>query len=258
MGTISSAPVTRRRHGLKYYLSYARSLLLTDSLIYVYTGVCGTLSLAGSVFDAQGRWQHAMARAWSRLILWTAFVRVRAEGQENIDRQAGQVFCVNHQSMLDIPVLFASLPVPFRFVAKRSLFRVPFMGWHLTRSGHIPVDRDRPRQALKSFNQAARRIREGTCVVLFPEGHRSRDGQMLPFKAGSFYLAILSGVPIVPITLNGTRRAMTPGTLHLRPGKVEMIVHKPVPTVGLTLKEADRLMEQVRETILSRFVPAEE
>lgn len=248
----------RRKRGLWYYLSYARSILITNNLVYIYTAVCGTLSLLGSLFDAQGRWQHAMARTWSRLILWTGFVRVHSAGLEHIDPKAAQVFCVNHQSLLDIPVLFACLPVPFRFVAKRSLFGVPFMGWHLTRSGHIPVDRDRPRQALKSFNQAARRIREGTCVVLFPEGHRSRDGQTLPFKAGSFYLAILSGVPIVPITLNGTRSAMTPGTVHLRPGRVEMIVHEPVPTKGLTLKEADRLMEKVRDQILSRFVPASE
>jgi 1-acyl-sn-glycerol-3-phosphate acyltransferase len=158
---------------------------------------------------------------------------------------------------MDIPVLFASLPVQFRFVAKRSLFNMPFMGWHLRRSGHIPVDRDRPREAMKSMKKVAQEIREGKSVLLFPEGHRSRDGQLLPFKAGSFYIAILSGVPIVPITLNGTRQVLKPDTLRVRAGQTEMIVHPAIATRGLTLKDVDKLSEQVRGLIASRFAPTE-
>src|SRR5574337_1316320 len=207
MVTVSTVPAKKplAAERLRNVLSYLRSLLFTNLLIYFYTAVCGTLSLLGSLFDARGRWQHACARLWSWLILKTSFVRVRVEGLENVDPGQTAIYCANHQSAMDIPLLFVHLPVQFRFLAKRSLFKFPFMGWHLRRSGHIPVDRDRPREAMKSLEEAAKKIRVGSSVVLFPEGRRSRDGRIGPFKSGSFYLAILSGVPIVPITLNGTR-----------------------------------------------------
>ena len=235
-----------------YLLSYARSLLFTNLLIYFYTAVCGTISLLGSIFDARGHWQHACARAWSWLILKTSGIHVRAEGLENINPGATAIYCANHQSAMDIPVLFVCLPVQFRFVAKRSLFNLPFLGWHLQRSGHIAVDRERPRDAMK---KVAQRIREGTPVLLFPEGHRSRDGQLLPFKTGSFYIAVLSGVPIIPITLNGTRRVLKPDTYHVRSGQTEIIIHPPIPTEGLTVEDIENLTKQVRGIIASRFVP---
>src|SRR5271157_999077 len=165
------APKPRRSGRFRCLLSYARSLLFTNLLIYFYTAVCGTVSLLGSLFDSQGRWQHACARTWSWLILKTSGIRVRVEGLEHVNPGQTTIYCVNHQSAMDIPVLFASLPVQFRFVAKRSLFHLPFMGWHLTRSGHIPVDRGRPREARKSLDRAVERIRAGSSVVLFPEGH---------------------------------------------------------------------------------------
>src|SRR5208337_4141283 len=125
-------------HSLLYYLSYLRSLLFTNLLIYFYTAVCGSLSLFASLFDDTGRWQHAFARVWSWLILTTSGIRTRVEGVENLNPRKTAIYCANHQSAMDIPILFVNLPVQFRFVAKRSLFRMPFMGWHLKRSGHIP------------------------------------------------------------------------------------------------------------------------
>ncbi len=235
------------------WLSYLRSLLFTNLLIYLYTAACGALSLCGSLFDARGRWQHGCARLWSWLILKSSGIRVRVEGLENINPRGTAIFCANHQSAMDIPILFVNLPVQFRFLAKRPLFKLPFLGWHLRRSGHIPVDRDQPRKALKSLDQAAQRIREGCPVVLFPEGSRSRDGQIGPFKAGTFYLAIQAGVPVVPITLNGTRYVHKPDTYHVRSGQTEMIVHQPIPTSNLTLEDVEALSEHVRERILSRF-----
>jgi len=252
------APQLRKTGRSRYVLSYARSLLFTNLLIYFYTAVCGTVSLFASLFDSQGRWQHACARAWSWLILKTSGIRVRVEGLEHVRPGEATIYCVNHQSAMDIPVLFVNLPVQFRFVAKRSLFNLPFMGSHLRRSGHIPVDRDRPQQAMKSMKKVAREIREGKSVLLFPEGHRSRNGQLLPFKAGSFYIAILAGVPIVPITINGTSYVLKPDTYHVRAGQTEMIVHPPISTERLTLHDVDILSQKVRNAIASRFVPAED
>jgi 1-acyl-sn-glycerol-3-phosphate acyltransferase len=251
----ASAPSPASR-GLLYWLSYLRSLVFTNLLLYASTAVLGTLSLAGSVLDAQGRWQHGCARLWGWLILKISRIRVRVEGLDHLDPAATAIFCANHPSAMDIPILLACLPVPFRFLAKRELFRMPFLGWHLRRSGHIAVERGRPHEAMKSFEEAAERVRQGTSVVLFPEGTRSRRaGQMLPFKAGSFYLAIRSGVPVVPITLNGTRYALEPDTYHVRPARTELIIHEPIPTAGLTLDEVHVLSDRVRAAILSRFAP---
>ncbi len=241
--------------GVRNLLSYVRSLVFTDPVIFLYTGVCGTASICGSLFDGRGRWQQGCARVWSRLILKTSGIRVAVEGLENLNVDETVIFCANHQSAMDIPILFANLPVHFRFLAKRSLFKLPFLGWHLRRSGHIPVDRDRPQEAMKSFDQAAAKIREGSSVVVFAEGRRSRDGRVGPFKGGSFYLAILAGVPVVPITLNGTRAVLKPDTYHVRPGQAEMIIHTPIPTLGLTLDDVEALGERIRDQILSRFEP---
>jgi 1-acyl-sn-glycerol-3-phosphate acyltransferase len=260
MGTVHTAPRAgaRKPHGIAYYLSYLRSLLFTNLLIYFYTAVCGTLSLLASLFDSRGRWQHACARLWSWLILSTSGIRTRVEGLENLDLQKTAIYCANHQSAMDIPILFVNLPVQFRFVAKRSLFKMPFLGWHLKRSGHIPVDRERPREAMRSLDEAAQKIRAGSSVILFPEGHRSRDGKIGPFKSGSFYLAIQSGVPVVPITLNGTRAVLKPDTYHVRAGRTEMIVHPPIPTCALTRQDVEALSEKVRAQIVSRFLPSDE
>jgi 1-acyl-sn-glycerol-3-phosphate acyltransferase len=238
---------------LRYYLSYFRSLVLTNPLIYFYTAFCGTLSLAGSVVDSGGRWQHFCARMWSWLILKTSGIRVRVEGLENAASSKTAIYCSNHASAMDIPILFVYLPVQFRFLAKRSLFHLPFLGWHLRRSGHVSVDRMRPHEALKGFDRAAQRIREGRSVITFPEGTRSRTGETLPFKAGSFYLAVLAQVPIVPITLNGTRDVLVPDTYHVRSGQTEMIIHPPIATTGLTVEDVQSLSARVREQIQSRW-----
>ena len=191
----------RSARGRREVLSYLRSILITNNLIYLYTAVMGSLSLTGSLFDARGRWQHWCARTWSRLILATSRIHVTVDGLDRAGQGGPTILCVNHQSSMDIPVLLAHLPFQFRFVAKRSLFRYPFMGWHMRRSGYIAVGRDRPGETRKSVDEAAAKIREGYPVVIFPEGGRSRDGDFLPFKSGAFHLAILSGVPVTPVTL---------------------------------------------------------
>ncbi|HUX10444.1 MAG TPA: lysophospholipid acyltransferase family protein [Terriglobia bacterium] len=253
MDSTSPTPAQQSSSGarMRNFLSYARSLFFTDLLIYFYTAVCGTFSVCGSFFDAHGRWQHGCARVWSRLILATSRIRLSVEGLENVDPGRTVIFCSNHPSAMDIPILFVSLPVQFRFLAKRGLFHVPFLGWHLRRSGHIPVDRGRPREALKGFDQAAKRIKEGRPVVVFPEGSRSRTNEMLPFKSGTFYLAILSGVPVIPMTLVGSREVLEPDSLHIHAGRVRVIIHKAISTAGLNIHDVSDLSRRVREQIVA-------
>ena len=253
MDSPSPTPARQSSSGarMRDFPGYLRSLFFTDLLIYLYTAVCGTFSVCGSFFDAHGRWQHGCARVWSRLILKTSRIHLSVEGIENVGPDRPVIFCSNHPSAMDIPILFVSLPEQFRFLAKRSLFHVPFLGWHLRRSGHIPVERGRPREALKGFEQAAKRIQEGRPVVVFPEGSRSRTGKTLPFKNGTFYLAVLSGVPVVPITLVGSREVLEPDSYHIRPGRVRVIIHKAIPTAGLTIHDVGDLSRRVRERIVS-------
>ncbi len=257
METLAPVRAQEKSAGSRFreLLSLLRALFFIDLLIYFYTVICGAASLIGSLFDSEGHWQHGCARLWSRLILKTSRIRLKVEGLENVPRDRTLIFCANHPSAMDIPILFVCLPVQFRFVAKRSLFNIPFLGWHLWRSGHIPVERDKPHKAMKSLDQAAERIRAGCSVVLFPEGHRSRDGSMGAFKSGSFYLAVKSGAPVIPITISGSRAVLKPDSLHVRPGVVEIIIHPQISTEGLTVDDVNSLCACVRERILSRFQP---
>ncbi|HEY4681802.1 MAG TPA: lysophospholipid acyltransferase family protein [Candidatus Acidoferrales bacterium] len=230
-------------------LSYLRSLVVTIPLIYLYTIVMGTISLLVSPFDRRGNLQHACARLWARLIMTTSLVRVRVSGLEHVDTQATYVYCANHQSYLDTTLLFGYLPVKFRIMAKASLFRIPFLGWHLKRAGHMPIARDNVRRAARSLLEAAEHIRAGTPVVVFPEGGRSIPGPLQEFRAGTFLLAIRAGVPAVPVAIVGTRAALAPHSWHIHPARVEMIIHPPIPTEGMRTKDSERLAQQVREVI---------
>lgn len=231
-------------------LSYARSLLITAPLIFLYTGVMGSISLVSSLIDARGRLQHCCARIWARLILWTSGVSVKINGLENLKAGVPYVLCVNHQSHMDIPIILAALPLQFRFAAKKPLFRYPFLGWHLRRSGHVPVDRENPHAAVKSLRDAASTIKHGTPVVIFPEGGTSRDGNIKPFKGGGFMLATKSMARVVPVTIRGSRAVLVPKTYHVRGGAVEVIVGNPISVEGLSTAE---LVNRVRDEIVATF-----
>jgi 1-acyl-sn-glycerol-3-phosphate acyltransferase len=231
-------------------LSYARSLFFTAPLIFLYTGVMGSISVASSLIDATGRLQHACARMWSQMILWTSRVSLRVTGLENLQPGVPYVLCVNHQSHIDIPIVLAALPMQFRFAAKKQLFRYPFLGWHLRRSGHVPIDRENPHAAVKSLREAAEIIRKGALVVIFPEGGTSRDGTIKAFKGGGFMLASRSMAQIVPVTIRGSRRILVPGTYHVRGGMVDVIVGRPISPEGLSHSE---LASRVRDEIVAAF-----
>jgi 1-acyl-sn-glycerol-3-phosphate acyltransferase len=225
-----------------------RSVLFLIPTIAVYTIALGTLSLLFSVVDRRGRLAHVCARVWSRLILATTGVIVSTEGLDRIDRQKTYVFVSNHQSIYDIPVVFASLPYQLRIIAKESLRRIPFLGWHLRRSGHLLVNRSNPDRAgiLRRWKAL---VEEGLSLIVFPEGTRSRDGRVGPFKAGSFLLAIEAGLPLVPLSVGGSRFVMSKGRLVTRPGRVRLVVHEPISTQGFSPTDARQLAGQVRDIV---------
>ncbi|MGC9948715.1 MAG: lysophospholipid acyltransferase family protein [Bryobacteraceae bacterium] len=230
------------------FLSRLRAYLLIDPLIVIATVVLGSASLLASAFDKRGRTQHAIARLWARILLAVSGARIRIEGVEKLDTDAAYVLVANHSSYMDTPAVLL-IPLQIRFFAKGGLFRIPLLGGHLRRAGHLPVVRDNPRASLKSLTEGARLVRErGVSVLLFPEGGRSPDG-LREFKEGAAYLAIKAGVPVVPIGIMGMRRVMPMGSLHVRPHAVTMRIGDPIPTAGIKLDARGELNQTLRRKV---------
>ena len=228
-----------------------RTVFYLIPAITVYTIVLGAASIVSSLFDRRGYFAHGCARAWSWLILRTTGVRVTLEGADRITPGTTYVFVSNHQSIYDIPVIFASLPYQLRIIAKASLARFPVLGWHLKRGGHLFVDRRRPDRAgiLKRWRAL---VSEGLSLIIFAEGTRSGDGHVARFKAGSFLFAIEAGLPIVPLAVLGTRQVMPKGRLRTEPASVRLVIHDPIVSPALsapTARDAKKLADRVRAVV---------
>lgn len=233
-----------------------RGLLFADPAIILATMFFGTISLIVSFFDATGTVQIRVARVWARTLLAVSGVGVRVEGLEHIDPDGSYVFISNHLSYMDTPVALANIPVQFRFLAKRGLFQIPFLGQHLSRAGHIPVPREDPRAAVRTMQTAAESIqRKGISLLIFPEGGRSHNGVLRPFKEGGAYIAIRAGVPVVPMVIQGSREVLPYGGGIVKPGKVVLRILKPIETAGLTLKDRGALTDRLRTLILHELEP---
>ena len=215
--------------------------------ISVYTIALGVVSLASSVFDRRGNFGHQCARAWAWLILATTGVEVHRTGLDQLDRRRSYVFVSNHQSIYDIPIVFSSMPFQLRILAKQSLGNFPFLGWHLRRTGHMLVDRSRSGAAL--FQRVSALLRNDVSLIVFPEGSRSVDGRVGRFKGGLFYVAIEAGLPIVPLSIRGSRHVMRKGRLMTCPGRVDLTVHAPIETQGLRPEDAKSLAGRVRAIV---------
>jgi len=233
-------------------LNYIHSIIAIP-LIYLYTIVMATISLLLSLYDPKGRRQHWCARTWCRMIARTAGVRVRVYGAQHILSGTSYVFLSTHQSYMDIPAMLGYLPAQLRIAAKKSLFRVPFMGWHLTRAGHIPIDRSSTQNAVASMQRAASYLHDGICAFIFPEGTRSRDGYLHRFKKGGFKLAIQAKAPIIPITIIGSRQILPPGEIIFRAGSIDMYVDEPIPTEELSEEDIEGLMKKVYDCMTKHF-----
>ena len=215
--------------------------------ITVYTIVLGCISISSSVFDRSGNIAHWCARTWSWLILATTGVRVRVRGVERVPPDGAYVFVSNHQIIYDIPILFSTLPFQLRIIAKASLGAFPVLGWHLRYTGHLLVDRARTGAA--TLTQVASLMQRGHSLIVFPEGTRSRDGRVGRFKGGLFLMAVEAGMPVVPVAVSGSRHVMLKGRLMTCPGEVEVAVHDPIPTRGMTREDARALAGRAQDVV---------
>lgn len=231
-------------------MSKLRACLVVAPAIVLATAVMGTLSMLASLFDSSGGLPHRIARVWSRILIRVSGMRVRAEGLEKINAQQGYVIASNHLSFMDTPLLLAHLPLQFRFLAKRGLFRIPFIGGHLRRAGHVAIPREDARGSLRAMSAAARLLKDrNLSALVFPEGGRS-PGPLREFKDGAAYIAVKAGVPLVPVAISGTREVLPMGSLIVRPGEVLLRVGDPIPTAGLTPRSCAQLTAELRLKVL--------
>ena len=225
-----------------------RTVFFLIPVIGLATIGLGTLSLLASLADRTGSKAHRCAQWWSRFILWTSGVRLEHRGALPPPGQRC-IFVANHSSFYDIPILFAAVPRQLRIIAKATLGRIPFIGWHLHRSGHLLVYRHNPGASI--FKKMQRMTHQGAALIVFPEGGRTEDGELLPFKPGVFLLAIENDLAIVPLSVSGGREVMPIGRLMVRPATVRITVHEPISTATLERGDARRLAVEVREIVAS-------
>jgi 1-acyl-sn-glycerol-3-phosphate acyltransferase len=247
----------RTKCGVRLRVSYNSSVIVVRivatvafvGLGLVNTVVSGFIGTVIGFIPPRGDWTLRAARLWARGVLLGGFIRLKSSGRERVPRSTPVVFMSNHESWLDIPALLAKIPVQVRFLAKKSLFSWPFFGWAIASMGFIPVDRENRRTAIKSFENAAARIRAGRSVLIFPEETRSTDGSLLPFQRGGFLIALKAGIPIVPVGLEGPRRCLPKYNYLVRPGTVTVRFGDAIPTAGRGVTDKGELMDEVRRAI---------
>lgn len=227
------------------------SNLVRGPLFFLFTGVFGCMSLAASCFEKDGRRQHDIARLWARSSLWFAGAPVTVIGRENLLPVA--VYTSNHTSFMDTPLVFSGLPFQFRILAKQSLWKWPFIGWHLNRSGQIPVDEESGSGSVAGLNRAIRALKLGMPLFIFPEGGRTKDGQIQTFMRGPAYIAIRARIPLVPMALIGTYELLPIHTHHFRPRPVKLVIGRPIDPSGYTIRQADELTARLRSEILDIY-----
>jgi 1-acyl-sn-glycerol-3-phosphate acyltransferase len=224
--------------------------LLRLGVLLVVTVPLALLTIAFGMVDRYGKRVYRINQFWTWLILRLGGVSLRVRGLENLDARQPYIFMANHQSNVDIPVLIQSLVhFQLRWIAKKELLRVPLFGWAMWATKHITVDRADPLDAMKSLERAKERLGAGISVVVFPEGTRSRDGRLLPFKKGGFLMAAKTGAQIVPVAIVGSAALLPSGAWQLRAGTVEVFIDRPIASKGYRAGKLKSLSDQVRQVI---------
>jgi 1-acyl-sn-glycerol-3-phosphate acyltransferase len=230
--------------------------LFVIAVMFAYVFVVGTPLLLYSVLAGESQALYDAGVWGCKFILWLAGVRLEVHGRERIPPNGALVFMSNHQGNCDPPAVISILP-PVAALVKEGLFRVPVLGRAMRVCGFIPVDRANRERATEAVEHGVEALRAGKSLLVFPEGTRSRDGRLLPFKRGVFVMAIKAQVPIVPISVSGSGKIMQKGKFALRPGLVRITVHEAIPTAGQGLDDRGQVMERVRQAILSGLTAEE-
>jgi 1-acyl-sn-glycerol-3-phosphate acyltransferase len=233
-------------------LVYRLWLFWVMFFVIVQTAFWSTVSIILFLFDSTGKLTHACgARPWARVLLWGARAKVRLNGVENIAGLKGSaVLIVNHQSLFDVIALLGHLPMDFKFVVKEELMKVPLWGFAMRRAGYMPIARGNSAAAQRLFEESARRIRQGSSVLFFAEGTRSKDGRLGRFKGGGFKLACASGCPVLPVVVQGSREILPKNSIYIKPGVIDLTVLAPVDC-ALVSNDSWELMQLVRQKMLS-------
>lgn len=214
-------------------------------------------AVVSALITRSSRMPQKIARLWARMLLFIGGVRLEVEGREHLDPRRPYIFAANHQSQFDIFALLAAVPVPFSWLAKDELFRIPLLGPAMKGAGYIPINRTDRRAAFASIDQAAARVREGTSIVIFPEGTRSLDGKLKTFKKGGFFLAIKSRQPVVPVSISGSFRVLAKRSFRVHRGTIRIHFSPPLPTDTLSPADKDRLIAEVRRLMQQHLLPEE-
>jgi 1-acyl-sn-glycerol-3-phosphate acyltransferase len=219
-------------------------------LITFLSIVLGFLAAVAGFFDWSGNFSHQISRLWCRLLCKLNGAKVEIDGLENILTDRPQIFVSNHQGYFDIFALSGYLPVQIRWIAKSSLFKIPFLGWAMIAAGYIPVERDNRKKAYEAFNKALEKIKEGCSIIIFPEGTRSEDGEIGPFKKGSNLIASRTKSPMVPVTIIGSGDIIKKGSARINPGSIRVIISPPVEP-STDKKRNEEVLQSIRETIVN-------
>jgi 1-acyl-sn-glycerol-3-phosphate acyltransferase len=222
-----------------------------NGFIAIHTIIFCLWAFLLALIDKNGRLIHLyVARPWAKTILRVCGIKVMVNGQENINARLPRIYMTNHQSYFDIFALLAYLPLDFKFIVKQELMKIPLFGFAMRRAGYIGIERKDPRKAAHSIDEAAKKIKSGASVVIFPEGTRSIDGRLQSLKRGGFKLALKSKCDIVPVTINDSYRIVPKGSLKINKGFFSMYIGKPISTTGYDKRNVTQLMELVKDAIL--------
>ena len=247
-----SAPTEAQPSPVPLHLRLLTALLCIP-LMAASTAFFGCISLVCGLWDRSGRQQHFVARLWAATMVRLAFSPVQLIGADRINHEHPAVYASNHLSYMDTPVLFAKLPFQFRILAKKGLWKIPFVGWYLKRSGQVPIDSGSSRSAIAGLLRGVATLKAGRSLFVFPEGGRSPDGTLQTMASGCAFMAIRAGVPLVPIALVGTYEVLPMHVYSLRPRVMKIVIGDPIPTTGLTTKDADALTARLYTAIASMY-----
>ncbi|KXK41267.1 MAG: 1-acyl-sn-glycerol-3-phosphate acyltransferase [Chlorobi bacterium OLB5] len=224
--------------------------LIKNFIVILYSLLIAILSILIFPFDSRNRLSNPLMKIWTKAVLFIYGIKVNVYGQENIDAGKGKIYISNHASYLDIFVQLAYLPDNVRMIYKKEINKVPLLGWAMMCAGFVALDRDRVRDAMKSLDKAAERVRNGLSVVIYPEGTRTSDGNVGEFKRGMFFLADKSKADIIPVSLSGTFKLMPGGSSKVKPGTVDMVIDKPVK-----YRKDKELLNEIRDIVIKNIKP---